>query len=189
MPTKPRSMGYYVVQAVTLARLPISIAFAVILLAAPESPSVLVSLVLLIGAEITDILDGTLARRTGHVSEFGAMFDPYVDSVSRLIVFWALACAGLVWAVVPLGMAIRDITVAYARIELARAGHSVSAMIWGKLKAIIQGGGAPTAVAFHVWFPDHTVLVRDFVSGFVLAVTLASAVQYVRAAMRVGSPR
>jgi len=102
-------------------------------------PAVIASLLLLGLVELTDLFDGHLARRHNAVSDFGKMFDPYCDSVSRLIIYWALAIIGACWAVVPLVMAVRDVTVSYARIVMTRKGIDVSARLSGKVKAIVQG--------------------------------------------------
>ena len=44
--------------------------------------------------ELTDALDGAIARARGVTSELGATLDPLTDSMSRLIVYWTLAAAG-----------------------------------------------------------------------------------------------
>src|SRR5690606_15897420 len=118
---------YVLVQVVTLARVPLAIALAVILQSNESlTMGVLVACsVLLAISEVTDFLDGQLARRLGVVSETGAMLDPYSDSVSRLIVYWSLAQRDLTLSFVPLVMAVRDVTVAYCRITWVRQGKSV----------------------------------------------------------------
>ena len=173
------------VNAITLSRIPLAIAFAVLLLVAGWTTTTLAfGLVLLALCELTDFLDGFLARRLGVVSPIGQLLDPYADSVTRLVIYWTLACAGLVWAVVPLGMAFRDISVSYCRIVIARGGGSVAANWAGKTKAWVQGAGAfvllisPTCPAhWHPWVIAATSVV-------VLAMTLGSLVPYAMTAIR-----
>jgi CDP-diacylglycerol--glycerol-3-phosphate 3-phosphatidyltransferase len=131
-------------------------------------------------SEVTDALDGFLARRLGVVSETGAMLDPYSDSISRLIVYWSLAWAGLALAIVPLVMAVRDVTVAYARITWVRKGKSVSARWSGKVKAVVQGVAA-FALLWAPVYDDWTgEWVSTAVSWLVIAVTVYSAADYLR---------
>ena len=170
------------VQAVTLARIPLAIALAVLLHTSgkPDIAVLVAGSVLLGISEITDFLDGLLARRLGVVSETGAMLDPYSDSVSRLIVYWSLAMAGLALAVVPLVMAIRDVTVAYVRITWVRQGKSVSAKWSGKIKAVVQG-----VCAFALlWSPVYPDPARGWtiaaLSWLVMVVTVYSAIDYLR---------
>ncbi len=175
------------VMALTVARVPLALAYALLLLAIyPEVlPGLAVAalgIVILLACETTDIMDGLLARRFGVVTEWGAMLDPLTDSITRLIVFWSLAEIGLVYALVPLVMALRDIVVAYARIVLTRQGHTVSAKLSGKIKAIVQAVGAILATAQIVtieWTGGFTVHVISFI---VIAVSAASAIEYVSAA-------
>jgi cardiolipin synthase len=46
-------------------------------------------------AELTDVADGWIARRTGQVTMLGTVLDPLVDIVFNLSLFSALAAAGL----------------------------------------------------------------------------------------------
>ena len=135
--------------------------------------------------ELSDVFDGVMARRYDSVTEWGKMMDPYADSVSRLIVYWALAADNLVFGVVPLIMAIRDVTVAYCRVVLSRYGQPVSAKLSGKIKAIVQGVGAILIVLqpfYCQWTGTWTVAAF---SWLIILVTLASLVEYVRTAMAV----
>jgi phosphatidylglycerophosphate synthase len=112
------------------------------------------------------------------------MFDPYSDSISRLTVYWSLAVIGRCLAVVPLIMAIRDVTVTYSRILLTRQGRDVSARRTGKLKALVQGFCAfPLMLAPLMPWRPWTGPVNAVLSAAVLIVTLASMVDYGMAAI------
>ncbi len=180
--------SHLLVQSLTAVRVPLAIAFAVVLLSSTaDSTRVLVCLTLLVLQEVSDALDGALARRLGLVSRWGQMFDPFADSVSRLIVYWALAGAGLALAVVPLVMALRDITVAYSRLVAADHGGSVSARLSGKIKACVQGIAAlyltasplPAVSGLVPWNSVSPAIV----SWIVILVTAGSAVEYVYSAI------
>lgn len=135
--------NFLVVQSITLARIPLAVAIAAILARFDLDRAVAAACAaLLLAMELTDLLDGFLARRLGVVSEWGALLDPYADSVSRLVVFWALARSNLAMAALPLVMACRDVTVANCRVVWTRFGASCSARWSGKAKAVTQGVGA-----------------------------------------------
>ena len=169
---------------ITLARIPLAVAFALLILLADSSvPVVAVGLALLIVAELTDLLDGLLARRWGLTSEWGAMLDPFSDSVSRLLIYYALAGAKMMLPVVPLVMALRDVTVAYCRIVLTKRGKSVSANLSGKIKAIVQCSAAMLAVLGPIHWKYTGQWTVTALSWIVLMVTAASVVQYGRAAV------
>jgi CDP-diacylglycerol--glycerol-3-phosphate 3-phosphatidyltransferase len=180
--TKPK--GYFLIQSITLARIPLSILFMIVLLVNKDGSFLLiVSLALLLLIETTDAFDGKIARRFDLVSEYGATLDPYADSISRLIVYAALASQNLVLLFVPLSMAIRDITVAYSRILLAQKNLSVSARISGKIKATVQATGSFLALLGpyywnHIGFWSFYAL-----SWVIIIVTLLSSVEYIKDAM------
>ncbi len=106
---------------------------------------------LLIVCELTDALDGMLARRLGAVSNFGKIFDPFADSIYRLTAFLTLLMAGLFpwWAF--LALLFRDVAVAYVRVFEATHGHVRGARVSGKVKAVIQGGGLILLTALGVY--------------------------------------
>jgi len=134
---------YLLVQYVTVARVPLAMVAAVVLYVARplEWPSYVV-VALLAVCELTDIFDGLLARRLGSSSRFGALFDPYCDSMSRLIIFFGLAARGLCPHWLFLVMALRDVSVAYIRIMYILSGKQPGARLSGKAKAWAQGLGA-----------------------------------------------
>jgi len=182
--TGTKRFRFFVVFLLTVSRGPLAVSFAVLFLTAgPGWTRIVLGLFLLAAMELTDLLDGFVARRFGVVTEWGAALDPYMDSFSRLIVYWTLACVGLTLPLVPLVMALRDVTVAYCRIFLARAGHTVAANWSGKIKAVVQGVTAMVIVGEPVYRPLLGSWLTSLGAWVVIVVTLASAVEYVKQAV------
>lgn len=189
---------YIFVLILTAARIPFAVAFACVILLSESTPEkiqhlILISvpfaetcIALLVLGELTDFFDGMLARKLGVVSEAGAMLDPYADSISRIIIYWALAGVGLVMPVVPIVMACRDITVAYSRVILGKAGKSVSAKWSGKIKAVVQGYGC-VLLFLQPYLWNWNILGKWFIqvgSWIIIVVTVASMLEYIRAAVK-----
>ena len=171
---------FLLVLLLTVLRGPLAVSFAVLFLTVGHGwTRVVAGLFLLAAMELTDLLDGFAARRFGVVTEWGAALDPYMDSFSRLIVYWTLACAGLIMPLVPLVMALRDVTVAYCRVFLTRAGQSVAANWSGKIKAVVQGAMAMIIVGESIYSPLLGSRLASPGAWLVIVVTLASAAQYV----------
>jgi CDP-diacylglycerol--glycerol-3-phosphate 3-phosphatidyltransferase len=176
--------GYIAVQLVTMARIPLAVIFAVFLILKADSIlKLILSCLILLLIEASDAFDGVIARRFNLASEYGATLDPYSDSISRLVIYWSLASNHLVLWLVPLCMAVRDVTVAYSRIMLARRNLSVSAKKSGKIKAIFQAVGA----FFALLGPYYWLHIGNWsfytLSWIIIIVTLLSSVEYVRAAI------
>lgn len=182
------SKTHVLIVAITLSRIPLAFLFAGLLLARDSQPvqggTWLACGALLGLIEASDLLDGLLARFLHRASEWGAILDPYADSVSRLVVFWALARADLALWFTPLVMAVRDITVAYSRIVLMRRGASVSARLSGKAKAVVQGGGALLLLFGPTYWPHTGTWPVVALSWLVAVVTALSLIEYVAAAIR-----
>jgi CDP-diacylglycerol--glycerol-3-phosphate 3-phosphatidyltransferase len=97
------------------------------------------ALALVITFEVTDLLDGYVARRFEQISQLGKILDPLADSVSRFTVFLGFLALGYanVWAIAMIFY--RDSIISTVRILAASQGVIVSARWSGKLKAIVQG--------------------------------------------------
>lgn len=183
--------NYIFVQLITLSRIPMAMVFGLTLNVCDWSYGMLLFWLILLGLiELSDLLDGFSARRLGLVSEHGAMLDPYADSVSRLIVFWSMASAQYqsvhyIMFLVPLVMALRDVTVAYSRIILTKHNRSVAAKRSGKIKAIVQGVGAFFILLGPLYWSFIGDWTRYLFSWIIIIATAASVVEYAASAIRV----
>lgn len=176
--------GFVFVQILTMTRIPLAGLFgALVLLGEPGANRLLAAFAVLALIEASDILDGFLARKYDLTSEYGATLDPYADSISRLIVYFSLAAAHRVLLLLPLCMALRDVTVAYSRIILAKKQLSVSAKRSGKIKALFQAVGAFLALAGPWYWASIGEWSFYTLSWILIVVTLSSAVEYVLSAV------
>jgi CDP-diacylglycerol--glycerol-3-phosphate 3-phosphatidyltransferase len=142
-----------------------------------------VCLALVMVNELSDLLDGRLARRTGQVTSFGKLLDPMADSISRVSLFIAYAVSG--W--MPLWMTVvifsRDVVVQYSRIVAASQGVVLAARLSGKLKGITQGTALVLVTGLHATIAWGSAISAWLPAGWWLlfvatAVTGYSAVDY-----------
>jgi len=169
----------------TLSRIPLSFAFlAILLIFARPGIYIPIGVALLLVAELSDLFDGYFARRMKLISEFGAMLDPYADSVSRLAIYSSLAFKGLAIFWVPLAMAIRDVTVSYCRIILVKHNRTVSARLSGKIKAEVQSVSAFIMLLSPLYPQCIGLWLYYAISWIVIIVTAISSVEYIRDAYR-----
>ena len=120
------------------------------------------------------------------VQSLGAIREgiPFLDKypwVYGLVMAWLIP----IWLL--LLLALRDVTVAYIRIMCLHRGRNVAARASGKIKAIIQGGGAIVLAGMFAWpVLPHTsgTALRWAAVACVAAVTAWSAVDYFVAAVR-----
>ena len=85
--------------------------------------------------ELTDLVDGQVARRTGQISDTGKLLDPFADSLSRLTYFLCFTIAGIMVVWIFLIILYRDLGVSFVRLLMSRRGITMEARISGKIKA------------------------------------------------------
>jgi CDP-diacylglycerol---glycerol-3-phosphate 3-phosphatidyltransferase len=100
--------------------------------------SLFVCLVLFGVLEITDLLDGHIARRDNLVTVFGKLMDPFADSIARFTIFLSFLHAALAPLWIIAIFFYRDVLVSIIRVFAIREGVVVSARQSGKIKAWFQ---------------------------------------------------
>jgi len=104
-------------------------------LALPYMPYVL--LAILIVCEVTDLIDGYLARSRKLVSDLGKVLDPMADSITRMLILFSFTQG-------PVGVSIllifvflyREFIISTLRTICALRGYALAARKSGKIKAI-----------------------------------------------------
>jgi CDP-diacylglycerol--glycerol-3-phosphate 3-phosphatidyltransferase len=88
--------------------------------------------------ELSDAFDGFFARKYHQVTNFGKIFDPICDSLSRQTIFISFMITGIIPVWMFLIFLYRDGLMSLLRIMCAAEGTVMAAKKSGKLKAIIQ---------------------------------------------------
>jgi CDP-diacylglycerol--glycerol-3-phosphate 3-phosphatidyltransferase len=91
---------------------------------------------LFIVGEVTDLLDGHIARRRNEVSDFGKIFDPFADTLVRVSYFLCFVVTGIL-PVIPFFIILyREFGVLFVRILMMKKGVAMAARWGGKIKAV-----------------------------------------------------
>jgi CDP-diacylglycerol--glycerol-3-phosphate 3-phosphatidyltransferase len=99
--------------------------------------SVVLLLVLYAGTELSDLMDGLIARRYKLVTDLGKVMDPFADTFSRLTYFVCLSKVGVmpIWTFILIMW--REFAIVFLRMLMMGSGKAVAANIWGKIKAVL----------------------------------------------------
>lgn len=91
--------------------------------------------VLFLVSEISDLVDGYVARKYNMVSDLGKLMDPFADVFFRVTYFVCFASVEWVpwWAVMIILW--REYTIMFIRMLLIKEGTALAAKFWGKFKA------------------------------------------------------
>lgn len=141
-----------------------------------------VSNFLLFALDVSDLIDGYLARHRKEVSDFGKLVDPLADKITHLGGYLCLMYAGLASLWVLVVLVYRESLVCTLRVLAAREGTVVQARRSGKFKTTTQS----TALNFLFLFMFITHFVPTFpirtialiFNSIVVLAAIYSAVDY-----------
>ena len=92
--------------------------------------------ILFIIIELTDWLDGKIARSRKEVSDFGKLWDPFADTLVRVTYFLCFIVSGILPVIPFLVILFREFGILFIRILMMQKGVAMGARMGGKLKAV-----------------------------------------------------
>ena len=115
----------------------------------------IVALVLFIGASLTDMIDGKMARKYNLVTDFGKFLDPLADKMLTTAAYLGFISVyggtpKFCWQVTAIAFLIlfREFMVSSIRLVVVSSGGKViAANMWGKAKTVSQMVGLTLALA------------------------------------------
>jgi len=110
-----------------------------------------VVLVLIYGVgELTDLLDGKVARKYGQVTDLGKVMDPFSDVMSHLTYFTCFLVSGLMPVAAFIVIVWREFSQSFLRMLLMGKGKPMAANIFGKAKTCLYAAVSICGIAVHV---------------------------------------
>lgn len=151
----------------------------ILLLVQGENWALWTALGVMIAAELSDWLDGFVARKQGRVSHAGKLLDPMADSLYRMSVFTAFSANH--W--MPLWMLLvvvgRDVGVSYLRLIAEQNIGTLGARQSGKWKAMAQGAAQMTVVAAYAsWGHEVSRTLEMGLTAVLMAAVLVTAYSF-----------
>ena len=183
----------------TLGRLVLTVIFLIMILYSPCVQNRVffldIAFVLFVIAGLTDMVDGTIARKLNVASKFGRMMDPFADKVLVCGAFICFAIIGepqlfnlpdntlriIHWLVVAI-LILRELYVTVLRHIAEARGISFPATVSGKIKMFLQSFAIGTVMvkAAHVRTAAWGYWFTAVVLVLMLTVTVASGISATR---------
>jgi CDP-diacylglycerol--glycerol-3-phosphate 3-phosphatidyltransferase len=135
----------------------------------------LVAFILFISIWTTDLLDGFIARNFNQISDFGKLFDPFVDKLFQFVTALMMAIVGKLPYWVPVVIFIKELLMIVGGAVLLKKFRLVVYSKWyGKLATVLF------VLAFCLLFfvPDDLVSKSGYLFILPLAISLFSYVKY-----------
>jgi CDP-diacylglycerol--glycerol-3-phosphate 3-phosphatidyltransferase len=98
--------------------------------------SIYVMIPLFIIMEISDAVDGYIARKYNMVTDLGKILDPFSDVISRVTFFICFTFTGIMPLWTLLVIIYRELAITFLRMMMMGRGTAMAASIWGKAKAV-----------------------------------------------------
>jgi CDP-diacylglycerol--glycerol-3-phosphate 3-phosphatidyltransferase len=87
-------------------------------------------------SEITDLIDGKIARSQNLVSDFGKLYDPFADTLTRITYFLCFVADGILPVFLFAVVLYREFGILFIRMLMMRMGVAMGARSGGKAKAV-----------------------------------------------------
>ena len=101
-------------------------------------------------AELTDLLDGKIARKYNLVTDLGKVMDPFADTLSHLTYFACFYGMGIMPAAAFIIIMWREFSISFLRMLMMGKGKAVAANIWGKSKTVLYALVSILSIAYVV---------------------------------------
>ncbi len=142
--------------------------------------SLVLIVILFIGMEITDVLDGYIARRQNLTSDIGKVLDPFSDVITRTTFFLCFTLDNIFPGWLFLIFLYREIGIIFIRLLLIRKGIALAARRGGKLKSLFYGfsGGAGLLYLLFVrlGFTDKIITYTRLGASIIFGIAVLTAV-------------
>jgi CDP-diacylglycerol--glycerol-3-phosphate 3-phosphatidyltransferase len=139
--------------------------------------------VLFIVSEISDLLDGKVARARNEVSDFGKLFDPFSDVLVRITYFLCFIIDGIFPIyILPFFLIVlyREFSIQFVRTLMMKKGIAMGAKMSGKVKAVTyMASGAVALLAvtfFRLGFTGNLFTILKYFSIIIFAIGAVMAV-------------
>ena len=119
-----------------------------------------IALVIFIGASLTDMIDGKMARKYNLVTDFGKFLDPLADKMLTTSAFLGFIAKGIGWQITWIVFIVlfREFMVSSLRlVTVSSGGGVVAANMWGKCKTVSQMAGIIFALFAYALMKDFSL--------------------------------
>jgi CDP-diacylglycerol--glycerol-3-phosphate 3-phosphatidyltransferase len=145
--------------------------------------SIYVMIPLFVIMEISDAVDGHIARKYNMVTDLGKILDPFSDVISRVTFFICFTFTGIMplWAL--LVIIYRELAITFLRMMMMGRGTAMAASIWGKAKAVTYSVSGVLGLllisVYRLGFEfDGLGVFETVVEGVFILAALASALSF-----------
>jgi len=129
--------------------------------------------------EVSDMVDGSVARALDQVTDLGKLLDPFADVVARLTYFVCFVATGIMPAWAFILIMYRELGISFLRMMMFKEGFALAAKTGGKLKAVFYAVAGWAGLFIHTC--RSLSLFSDYLDIFLLIARVLFAIAAVLA--------
>lgn len=126
-----------------------------------------------LAAEITDVLDGIIARRYNFITPFGKIADPLADKLMQLTALFMLADRDMILKIIPWLVLFKELFLLISGLYLIRKKVDMSSKWFGKLTSVLF------FIAIMMAFFGVPRVITDIMLWICVGMALFAAVMYI----------
>ncbi|MGN0906798.1 MAG: CDP-diacylglycerol--glycerol-3-phosphate 3-phosphatidyltransferase [Bullifex sp.] len=155
--------------------------------------SIILMLICYVTAELSDLLDGKIARKYKMVTDLGKVMDPFADTLSHLTFFACFFGSGIMPGIAFIIIMWREFSILFLRMLMMGKGKAVAANIWGKSKTVLYAITSILSIAFlvagHFWPGSWTSAYQTVLNIFFYLAAVASLMSFMTYAVAIKKSR
>lgn len=144
----------YIPNVLSVLRLIMAFAFAAVFIWLPEK--LYIAVIIFVLAGITDVVDGTLARKFNWITNAGKILDPLADKLMQVIALICTVVSGLVpwWLLLPI--VLKELTMGVGSVIFYRMFKTIGvSKNYGKAYTVLFYVVIAAIIVFDPWFAVH----------------------------------
>ncbi len=144
----------YIPNILSVLRLIMALAFAAVFIWLPEK--LYIAVIIFVVAGVTDIIDGTLARKFNWITNAGKILDPLADKLMQVIALICTVVSGLVpwWLLLPI--VLKELTMGVGSVIFYRMFKTIGvSKNYGKAYTVLFYVVIAAIIVFDPWFSAH----------------------------------
>lgn len=144
----------YIPNILSVLRLMMAFAFAAVFIWLPEK--LYIAVIIFVVAGITDVVDGTLARKFNWITNAGKILDPLADKLMQVVALICTVASGLVpwWLLLPI--VLKELTMGIGSVIFYRMFKTIGvSKNYGKAYTVLFYVVIAAIIVFDPWFSLH----------------------------------
>ncbi len=135
--------------------------------------STVLMLICYVTAELSDLIDGKIARKYNLVTDLGKVMDPFADTLSHLTFFVCFMDKGIMPAWCFIIIMWREFAILFLRMLMMKVGKAMPANIWGKSKTCLYAATSILSIVYIVLGTFMDISAFDAVYQSILYIAFA----------------